>query len=346
MSDWFPGFFPVRAVLLSGVWQSIGASAATISSIAHALVADACTPAQRTSAFSQIRSAKLLSQLLFVPLGGMLATTYTPWLPMFLGTGAFLCAVLAAILLVPADDLSKPVSETSQPKPTTTTLRAKIVSLSEWAADNARLIPMILSFFVFQLGEQAGLTLLMQIAGQRLRWSLSKASILISVRAGVNLAALVAIVPAISLLLARKTSLPLILREKRIAQGSGLLLVAGCAVVFLAMDPAMLIFGLVLVSLGDVFSVPVRSLATGLVDPQHLGLLYTVIEVMTQAGLFIGQPMLAASFSWGLKLGGVWIGMPFLLAAGFFFMALIAISTVPTKRKGTAEEREPLIQDN
>lgn len=335
-------------MLLSGVWQSIGASAATISSIAHALVADACTPAQRTSAFSQIRSAKLLSQLLFVPLGGMLATTYTPWLPMFLGTGAFLCAVLAAILLVPADDLSRPASETSQPKPTTTTttLRAKIASLSEWAADNARLIPMILSFFVFQLGEQAGLTLLMQIAGQRLRWSLSKASLLISVRAGVNLAALAVIVPAISLLLARKTNLPLILCEKRIAQGSGLLLVAGCGVVFLAMDPVMLIFGLVLVSLGDVFSVPVRSLATALVDPQHLGLLYTVIEVMTQAGLFIGQPMLAASFSWGLKLGGVWVGMPFLLAAGFFFMALIAISTVPTNRKRTAEEQEPLIEDN
>ena len=120
--------------------------------------------------------------------------------------------------------------------------------------------------------------------------------------------------------------------DKRIAQGSGALLVIGCVVVALAVSPTVLIMGLVLISLGDVFNVPVRSLATGLVDPSHLAVLYTVIEVMTQSGLFIGQPMLAAMFRWGLELGVAWLGLPFLFAAVFFMFALAAVSFVPSRR--------------
>lgn len=121
-------------------------------------------------------------------------------------------------------------------------------------------------------------------------------------------------------------------KDKRIAQASGTLLVIGCVAVFLGASPISVIFGLILVSIGDVFAIPVRSLATALVDSSHLGVLYTVIEVMTQSGLFIGQPMLAAAFRWGLQLGGFWIGLPFLLAAAFFLFALIAVSSVPIRK--------------
>jgi hypothetical protein len=47
MIDWFPQVFPVRAVLIAGLWQAIGSGAATLSSITHALVADACPEEQR-----------------------------------------------------------------------------------------------------------------------------------------------------------------------------------------------------------------------------------------------------------------------------------------------------------
>lgn len=144
--------------------------------------------------------------------------------------------------------------------------------------------------------------------------------------------ALVVLVPFISVLLLRKTNISVVGKDKLLAQGSGLLLIIGCGAVFLAASPVPLIAGLVLISVGDVFAIPVRSLATALVDPAHLGILYTVIEVMTQCGLFIGQPMLASTFRWGLKLGIFWTGLPFLFAAVFFSFALLAVSTVPVSR--------------
>ncbi|WPH04816.1 MFS multidrug transporter [Acrodontium crateriforme] len=348
---WFPETFPVHTVWFAGAWQSIGAGAATLSSITHALVADACTEEQRTSAFSQIRSAKLLSQMLFVPLGGALIV-FNPWLPMFIATGFTISGLIAAVLLVPADQVKEThaiqsdETRTLLETETAATSSAKSSSspwhsftdqakrLAGWVAGNSRLIPLILSFFVFQLGEQAGMALLLQYAAKRLEWSLTKASFLISVRAGVNLSALIIMVPALSFLLMHKAHRTVIKKDKWLAQGSGALLVAGCIAVFFATTPFSLIFGLVLISFGDVFAIPVRSLSTALVDPSHLGLLYNVIEVMTQIGLFIGQPMLASAFGWGLRLGGFWMGLPFLLAAVFFLLALIAVSSTPTSRRG------------
>ncbi|KJK78447.1 hypothetical protein H634G_06145 [Metarhizium anisopliae BRIP 53293] len=350
---WFPDVFPVRAVWIAGLWQAIGSGAATLSSITHALVADACPEEQRqvyetiTSAFSQIRSAKLLSQLIFVPIGGALIST-NPWVPMFVSTGFMISGFIAAVILVPGDWPSEPAHSIERQgllqdeSPgvhskaqwfSWTGIRSSTSQIAGWTASNSRLVPLVLSFFVFQLGEQAGLTLLLQYAAKRLDWTLSKASFLISVRAGVNMSALVVLVPAVSAILLTTYHLSVMQKDKCIAQASGLLLVLGCLVVFQATSAISMVGGLVLISVGDVFAIPVRSLTTGLVDSTHLGVLYTVIEVMTQSGLFIGQPMLAETFRWGLKLGGFWIGMPFLFAAVFFTLALIAVSTVPSRRR-------------
>lgn len=51
---------------------------------------------------------------------------------------------------------------------------ARIAELGHWMVRNARVIPLVISFFVFQLGEQAGSTLLLQYASKRLGWSLGK----------------------------------------------------------------------------------------------------------------------------------------------------------------------------
>lgn len=147
----------------------------------------------RTSAFSQIRFAKLLSQLLFVPLGGALIA-FNPWLPMWIGTGFQILGILSAIILVPSDRPLSDRSEGQEPllndaasglAPTKPRSIGSILSeLSDWAMANSRLIPLVFSFFVFQLGEQAGLTLLLQYAAKRLHWTLSKVCLLYCLHAG------------------------------------------------------------------------------------------------------------------------------------------------------------------
>lgn len=114
---------------------------------------------------------------------------------MFISTGFTILGFIAAVLLVPADEASKRKETTFSPHSDETQsllaqnndhssagndnpspwgrLSAKAKNLANWTVANASLVPLILSFFVFQLGEQAGLTLLLQYAAKRLHWTLS-----------------------------------------------------------------------------------------------------------------------------------------------------------------------------
>lgn len=103
---------------------------------------------------------------------------------MWVATGFQVLGILSAVILVPSDHRSRDKCEDREPllndaawetAPTKSRSISSILSeLSEWAAANSRLVPLVLSFFVFQLGEQAGLTLLLQYAAKRLHWTLSK----------------------------------------------------------------------------------------------------------------------------------------------------------------------------
>lgn len=125
--------------------------------------------------------------------------------------------------------------------------------------------------------------------------------------------------------------LPAIAKDKLIAQASGIFLVLGSGSIFLAKSSMVIVAGQLLSSLGDVFALPVRSLATSLVEQNHLGTLYTFIEVLSQGGLIAGHPLLSSAFRWGMQLDELWLGLPFLIAAGCFLLALVAVSIVPVK---------------
>lgn len=109
---------------------------------------------------------------------------------MFISTGFMISGFIAAVLLVPGnwpaetarnserqrllDDESSIEAPAKSKWYSWTSVTSKISQLADWAAENSRLLPLVLSFFVFQLGEQAGLTLLLQYAAKRLDWTLSK----------------------------------------------------------------------------------------------------------------------------------------------------------------------------
>lgn len=61
-------------------------------------------------------------------------------------------------------------------------------------------------------------------------------------------------------------------------------------------------------------------------EQEHLGALYGAIAVFTYCGILAGGPLLALTFSWGMRIGGMWMGLPFLVAAGLFSFALMAVS--------------------
>jgi MFS family permease len=161
-----------------------------------------------------------------------------------------------------------------------------------------------------------------------------QASYLIALKSAASLLALIVLIPGLALFFDRILRTNSLGKDKSTTQITLALAVTGSLVMFWANTPATLCVGLFLFALGHGFSVPARSLVTALVDQKHLGLLYSMISTVVYAGACIASPLFAKSFSWGMKLGEAWYGMPFLVASGLFAVALFAISAIRLKRIG------------
>ncbi|ETS77363.1 hypothetical protein PFICI_11237 [Pestalotiopsis fici W106-1] len=344
----FSHFIPLRLLWLSGLWQMIGAGVATLSSIVYAQVSDVCPAEQRTTAFSFIQSAGLVSRVVFLPVGAGLMSI-DPWIPMVTTSGLGVLSFLVALLLVPETlQLDKQSSDergdteqllgarsNGQDKvglhPRLKILISRAVDLNHWIMGNARVVCLLICLFTFYLGQQSDGTILLQYASKRLHWTLGQASLLLSLRAGVTLVLLAVILPALSSFLLIRLDLHESIKDKRLTQACGVLLAAGSSIIFFATSWEALLVGQFLFSAGCVFGVPARSLAAGMVDQKHVGVLFTVVSVAMQGGFIAGGPILATAFKWGMKLGDFWMGMPFLVALICFIVGTLSISAVTTK---------------
>ncbi|KAL2867573.1 MFS transporter [Aspergillus lucknowensis] len=91
-----PQVFPLRAVWLSGVFTLFGGGPSTVVSMCYAIIADACLPHQRTTAFSLIYAGFLISEIVSIPLGAALIPL-NPWIPVLGAIGLRLLFTLSTI---------------------------------------------------------------------------------------------------------------------------------------------------------------------------------------------------------------------------------------------------------
>lgn len=155
-----------------------------------------------------------------------------------------------------------------------------------------------------------------------------QASLLVAVRGTVTLVNFLILMPFLSFILTKYFHLDAKWKDFRLSQGSGLLAIVGFAAIALANTPAVLIFGLVSLSLGSAFAVTSRSLATSLVAPDHVGTLYAAATLIQSLGTIISGPLFAYTFSLGMHFGDAWLGLPFLQAALLFILVFIAVSCI------------------
>ncbi|KAK3322845.1 major facilitator superfamily domain-containing protein [Apodospora peruviana] len=315
---WFPDFFGVRAL-------------STLSSISHVTVADVCPSDQRTTAFSQLQFAMMAAQFVFVSIGGVLVSV-NPWIPMLISSVVTFMGFAGACLFLPE---TRPPTTTAErelpPQPRNGDEHGGAVSdhrrrSARWVAANGRLVVVLMAFFPATLDQQAGGSLLLHYAAKRFNWTMGSASFLISLGAGINLVVHAISIPSLLSYLLRHLTLHEIVKDKRIAQVSGAFLVAGVMTMF---APSFL------TSMGLALTVPTRSIVTSLVAKGHLAALYT-ISVLVYGGMLAGGPVLASAFHWGLRIGGLWQGLPYLVICVCFAVALPTLSSAPSRGKDTA----------
>ncbi|KAI0127727.1 major facilitator superfamily domain-containing protein [Xylariales sp. AK1849] len=247
---WLPGFFPMRTVWLGEVGQVVGAGAGTLTSLSFVLVADVCSPDQRTIAFSYITSAMVLSQFVFLPVGGALVSV-NPWIPMLASCGFTVAGFLLIAIFVPETLASSVGIRSDRTKPTAIKEYLKSsLELGRMMTKNVGLVLVSSCFFLYHFGEQAGGSLLLQYISERLRWSLSRTSFLLALGAGMHLLVLLFLLPAFSSILLRYSGFQGMGKDMHLTQISAIFLVVGSGMIFFATALPTMVAGQIISSLG------------------------------------------------------------------------------------------------
>ncbi|OGM41898.1 MFS multidrug transporter [Aspergillus bombycis] len=337
MQGLFPRVFPLRAVWVSGLWQLVGGGGALVISMCYTLIGDVCSPEKRTTAFSQLYAAVLISELISIPLGSALISL-DPWIPVLGSLGFMALGILFALLFAPnfvnsaakSQDCERDIQSQGPNSVAPGKMRDRLSYTWAKVGDNCQWITrdvclMLGAFFMCQLSRQ-GSGILLQYSSFKFNWGYAKASYLISLRSGINLVVLATLIPALKRLFTKFWRTRQTQSDKYITLISGLCLALGSFIIFLAASPGFLILGQIVSSIGFAFAVTAHSLLTAMVDPRHLGLANTGVTATNSVGHMAGGPLLATIFQWGLQMGGFWVGIPFLFTAALLSIATLAVS--------------------
>ncbi|POR35886.1 Uncharacterized protein TPAR_03920 [Tolypocladium paradoxum] len=321
----YPHVFPIRLIWLGALFPVVGGGPFVMMAVLTAIANDVSTDDQSPVTY--------------------LAMQRDVWFSVFLGFGIMCLSVLVALAIPETRGKRTAVGNTqdadgdagaSVPGGSLTLhwLRSRVSATVKELATSTRVLfwgnkslGLLLGSFVFtNLGKSAS-AILMQYAAKRFGWSWSQglqAGLLLSIGAFAGLIACGIILPVVSQLLAKASSLTPLMKDLWLARGSILLLVTGSFGLGLAPTSSTMIANLVLYSLGTGYGAAIRSLLTGAVHGEHTGLLYAMMSFLENTGSLIAGPLLALTFRVGLDSGGVWIGLPF-IGAGFLFSLAAAI---------------------
>lgn len=203
------------------------------------------------------------------------------------------------------------------------------------AAQMLRQPSLCLVLFAFLCLGPAGIStssMLIQYISKRFGWSMASAGYLLSIRSVGNIFVILIVLPGLSKLLMSGVlirSLSAQDKDKILAQLSAFALTAGF-VLLAAPNIGIVIGGLFLKTFGAGLSSLCRSLAAAHIAKDNAAKLQTVISIITTVGVLVAAPTLAFLFSLGMKLGGLMMGLPYVVMAFYLGITAFALCFVRT----------------
>ncbi|OGE54468.1 hypothetical protein PENARI_c006G08958 [Penicillium arizonense] len=333
----FNSVLPQRMIWATPAFQIIGGGPQIATAMAYAMVTDLVP----TSVFFILFAATLLGEILATPIAAFLMS-WNPWIPSLLGLffqclGLLGAAFISGIPFNPAPCNHQQVLEEQEGQEEghisttvhdSTFLRWKNAIRQQWnhiqnpstTSWSANLFCTVGAFLLASIGRQA-LQLIVQYASNRFSWSIARASSLITLKGIINLVTLLFILPCLSDWLNKKLHLSPTAKDLRIVQGSVWILTLGAAVMAVSTSPAVFIAGVSLLAFGWGFYSALRSLAMELASPSQVGIVNTAIGFAQSTGAMVSGPILAAAFRRGMQEDGLLAGLPYMVAAGLFFLS-------------------------
>ena len=306
----------------------------------------------RSSAFFQASLAILLAQALATPLASFLIDKYNPWVPIAVGAMGGLVASFSAILVpetiqrAPRPTLLPPPTaeedSSHDPAPASTFLahlyiQPKMYESVRFIFQSPSVLILIGAFFVGGLSNSSA-SIIIQYASKKYGWSLGKAGYIVTLRTVVNIVVLFGVLPFLAWSLQHWFHLPSLSRDLWLARLTILFVPAGFLIMAFSQNAIVMAAGLLTTAIGSGVYPLVRSIGTSLVQPDEIARLYAAMGLLEGLGSLISGPLIAATFGVGLELGGVWLGLPFLVAASLTAITAFLIWIITLGPKGVPRE--------
>ncbi|KAE9364733.1 MFS general substrate transporter [Stipitochalara longipes BDJ] len=351
---WFWRTIPVQFIVVAPVFLIIGGGYTVVIAVLYSIAADVESDEHRASAFFLMSFAFLSGNMVGTLVASKLMTIFSAWTPLLI---AYVMIPLgtSVMIFIPETLQAKPKARKVLSVGEGTLISSLKSQVKEAFTHGARYLSMLksislvlvmLTYLIHWPGVLARGQFFVQYFSKRFDWELANTGYLLALRGGISIFMLLVALPGISkLLLSPSFGMTVPKKDLALAQFSLLAITIGSAFVGGNNVPTV-ISGVIIATLGDGLSPLCRSLATSFVDSRHTSSLYVLIGVVETIGMIYAGPALAWLFTTGMKLKGLWLGLPY-----FWLATLSALSTLGLcfvrlpEGSGKLEEEEALLSD-
>lgn len=182
---------------------------------------------------------------------------------------------------------------------------------------------LLTAFLVYRLSRGSS-WFLTQYISTRYHWTLAQANFLVACRPTVSIPVFLWGLPWLKSHVLNPRRSPTE-KDLWLARTSIVCLTIGTLGIGLSPSLATLIPSMIIQTSGSGFVFLTRSIITTLVERDETARLYTVIEIIQSVGNIVASLSITGVFQLGLRLGGFWIGLAWMMTSSLFCMVAIAI---------------------
>jgi MFS transporter, PCFT/HCP family, solute carrier family 46 (folate transporter), member 1 len=288
-------------------------------------------------------------------LSGLLMQKYSPWVPLVISGWVLLPIILITFIFLP-ETLPNWSSKRLAGIPSITktdatsyfsairkhTYEAFGTLRSSLSMVRNRSMAMLLCTFLLQQPiERCLAQVLGQTLTKRFHWQLAQLGYFFSVR-GLAAVLILALLPILANYMTtknRKRPFSIFSKDMLLAQASFLSLITGLLLMSGENFP-LLIIGQVVATLASGLASFEKALVVAYVKPEETSRLFALTGMLETVGALVGAPSMTWAFTQGVKMGGIWMGLPFWYAACLCAIAFTALCFVRRPPATTSEAAE------
>ncbi|KXH42552.1 ATP synthase F0 [Colletotrichum nymphaeae SA-01] len=325
----WPNVLPLWTMWFGAAFQFIGGGAGMIQAMTWTMISDVVPISSLTAVYYKIGAIALAGELVVAPLSAYLLSK-NPLLPLSVGMVLLIIGTCLPPFIPETLDLRRAadqeveqtLSRSEEDARNKRTLKQQIIfavkndmgHVYTFLIKSKSVISLVLGFNLTVIVKYVKIDIMSQYVHNLLGWSWAKATLLGTVSTVTNMVMLLAILPALSWLITKRTGVHPLVRDLWLTRMSGILLAVGCFMVAIAFAPWFLITALIIFSMGTVYTNICRAILNAVVEPHTIGTLNTAITWVEQVSLLVSAPVISGLLKAGNSAGGIWLGLPYMAA--------------------------------